>query len=503
MDISDVSKQNEGQCFDRKRAQIAANKLADCVMSFANADGGTIAVGVEDDGTPSGFEGCPDKESKIREVLLNYITPPMRLKFSKIPFENNRGVDFVLLITVEPSVVMHENQAKKVTLRVGRQVRYLKYDEIQHLQFDKNLQRFESGQVKEATLADLDADLVSSLGLKIKTSDQEQILVARDLVTRTNDSLDINFAGILLFGTKPQKWIERARVRIIKYEGTKEETGTNLNIIKDLSFEKSLIDQLEEGADTIKSLLREFTKLDPDTGKFVTIFEYPPFAWKEALVNAVTHREYALSGVDIQIKIFDDRLEIISPGNFPSTIREDNIKDAHFSRNPKIARVLGDFGYVRELGEGVNRIYHDMSKAGLPEPSFKNPSGSVIVTLKNDIAHRKLRKYSELKSKIPVAVFESLNTKEQEVVLYVLENEKITKREVSSLIGMSPGTSIGVLKNLQEKKPPVLLVVRKFLQDPKAHYILNPEVLVQGADGIITPSASKPEMVQKSLFWNE
>lgn len=346
----------------------------------------------------------------------------------------------------------------------------------------------------------MNSDHILFLGDKIGVSNIEQILAARDLIINGLEN-NINLAGVLLFGNKPQKWVERSRIRVIKYEGIKEETSTSLNIIKDLIFDKSLIDQLEDSAKLIESILREFTKLDPNTGKFTTISEYPPFAWKETLVNAIAHREYALTGAGIEVKIFDDRIEIISPGNLPSTVRVDNIKDAHFSRNPKIARVLCDLGYVRELGEGVNRIFEEMNKAGLPEPIFQNPQGSVIVTLKNDIAHRELRKYSDLKNKIPNSIFDKLNNKEQKIVLFVLENSKITKKEVTKLIGMSTGTSIGILNKLQEKNLPILIVKRKSLQDPNAYYILNPDIFVTEINKI--PDVDEHnKKVQGNLFWS-
>lgn len=498
MNVKDILGKSEGQLFDRKSARKDPKEIANCAMGFANADGGQVAIGIEDNGELTGFKNYPHRESDIRETIPSYITPPLQVEYEKIPFDNKGTSDFVLLIKIKPSIEMHKNQAGGVTVRRGRQTCLLKFEEIQHLQYDKGLQRFESKKADGAELGNLDSDLISKLGKKINISDSERVLIARDLASKRDDVLEINFAGVLLFGIKPQKWIERARVRIIRYEGIKEATGVNLNIIKDLNFEKSLIEQLDQSAAIIESLLREFTKLNINTKKFETTLEYPPFAWREALVNAVTHREYALTGVDIQVKIFDDRMEIISPGNFPSTVREDNIKYTHFSRNPKIAQVLGDLGYVRELGEGVDRIFEEMAKAGLPEPSFKNSPGMVTVLLKNDISNRKLRKHLELTSKVSEELFDSLNEKERTIILFVLENGKITKKEVSTLIGKSSGTAIGTLKKLQLSNPPILLTVRKSPQDPKAYYILNPKIINPQDETVIAPKSQKG---QGELFW--
>ncbi len=106
----------------------------------------------------------------------------------------------------------------------------------------------------------------------------------------------------------------------------------------------------------MKTQLREFQYLD-ENGEFKIIPEYPEFAWFEGIINAVTHRNYSLYGDHIRIKMFDDRLEIESPGKLPNIVTIKNIKHERFSRNPRLARTLTEFGWVREMNEGVKRIY--------------------------------------------------------------------------------------------------------------------------------------------------
>ena len=100
--------------------------------------------------------------------------------------------------------------------------------------------------------------------------------------------------------------------------------------------------------------------------------KYPEFAWLEGLVNAVTHRDYSISGEYIRVTMFDDRIEFLSPGRLPSIVTVENIQTTRFSRNPLIARVLSDFGWVRELNEGVKRIYTDMKLYFLDPPIFSD-----------------------------------------------------------------------------------------------------------------------------------
>ena len=131
------------------------------------------------------------------------------------------------------------------------------------------------------------------------------------------------------------------------------------------------MDQVEKAVDFIKIQMKEKTCPGHD-GIFVTGEEYQEFVRTEIVVNAVTHRDYGIKGTDIQIKMFDDRLEVDSPGSFAGIVNKDNIRYTHFSRNPKIATFLKDYGYVKEYGEGVDRMCKELESIGLPAPVFNN-----------------------------------------------------------------------------------------------------------------------------------
>lgn len=132
----------------------------------------------------------------------------------------------------------------------------------------------------------------------------------------------------------------------------------------------------------VKTQIREYTKLGVGA-MFQTIPEFPEFCWTELIINAVAHRDYSIGGTDIQIKMFDDHLTVESPGILPGLVRVNNIREFHFSRNPKIVEFLNEYDLVKEFGEGVDRIYRDMSKAGLPEPEYKQSEFMLYATLKN------------------------------------------------------------------------------------------------------------------------
>ncbi len=171
-------------------------------------------------------------------------------------------------------------------------------------------------------------------------------------------------------------------MRFVRYEGKKAEVGDRMNVIKDVKFSGRLLDQLRDATAFVKTQIREYTKLEQD-GKFHTIPEYPEFCWTELIVNAVAHRDYSIGGTDILIKMFDDHFIVESPGILPGLVRVNNIRELHFSRNPKIVDLLMEYDYVKEFGEGVDRVFDDMAEAGLPDPEYQQSEFMLYAILKN------------------------------------------------------------------------------------------------------------------------
>jgi len=191
----------------------------------------------------------------------------------------------------------------------------------------------------------------------------------KNFVTEQAGKLRISSAAILLFGKCPQRFFPRARVRFIRYEGVEEKFGTEMNVIKDVIFEGKVLDIIEASINYLDTQTKEKTYLGRE-GRFVTEAEYPKFVRQEMIVNAVTHRDYSIRGTDIQIKMFDNRIVVESPGKLPGLVRTNNIRYTHFSRNPKIADFLKAYEYVKEYGEGVDRMCKELEISGLQVPEY-------------------------------------------------------------------------------------------------------------------------------------
>lgn len=228
----------------------------------------------------------------------------------------------------------------------------------------------------DATIDDIDMDFVKEYTDKIDygKSPLEYLKENRGFIKEKDGEIQINTAAILLFRKNPQNFFTRARIRFIRYEGTEEKFGTEMNVIKDVIFEGTLLNMINEAIVYLDTQVKENTYLGPD-GTFVTDEEYPKFVRQELIVNAVTHRAYSITGTDIQIKMFDDHIVVESPGKLPGLVRADNIRFTHFSRNPKIAEFLKNYKFVKEFGEGVNRMCNELEQAVI----YNSKVGKTIV----------------------------------------------------------------------------------------------------------------------------
>jgi ATP-dependent DNA helicase RecG len=187
-----------------------------------------------------------------------------------------------------------------------------------------------------------------------------------------------------LFAKDPTRWHPRAGIDFVKYEGTERRHGAALNVVKRIRFEAPLCRLIDETVGRIKEHIRERTLLHDLF--FRERLEYPLFAWQEALVNAVAHRDYSLTGASVEVWMFDDRIEMRSPGLPPSPVTIEQLRHqqrVHFSRNPLIVRVLADLGYLREMGEGIPRMFQEMENHGLQPPEFSTEGFIFTVTLRN------------------------------------------------------------------------------------------------------------------------
>ncbi|MCG8502307.1 MAG: putative DNA binding domain-containing protein [Firmicutes bacterium] len=448
--IKQLQTMKENQTFDRKSIRIEPKALATPFVAFANADGGTLAIGIKDNGKIEGIKG---HEGKINEFLLvgyDFCKPTIKVEFETLDCIDSEGKDNqVLLIKVHQSQNVHTNQADEVFYRVGDKSKKLSFEERLQLMYDKDDRFYEDSPVKTSTIDDIDMDKVKDYASLIGYSKTllEFLTDGKKFITKTDNRYEISGGAILLFGKNPQHYFPRARVRFIKYQGVIEKTGTRMNVIKDIIFEGTILEMLQKSLDFVGTQIKEFTKLGND-GKFHTKSEYPEFVWKEIIVNAVCHRDYSIKGTDIQIKMFDDRLVVESPRTLPGLVRLDNMRNIHFSRNPKIAGFLKDHTYVKEFGEGIDRMFIEMEAMGLPAPKYEKVAFMTKVTVKNNA-----ERYEHINEHINEHISEHINLTQNEKLILdsIINNPKISQNKLSEILGVSKSTVRRATDSLKEK----------------------------------------------------
>lgn len=366
----------------RKREEDLAREIVRILSGMANADGGTILVGVEPDKSVTGIPYDHDELQSVIQAPQNLLRPRLGASVEKVRLGNLQLLKFEVASGLE----IHRIAGGRSFYRLGAETPSLPAEQIQSLKESKKSVFYERQQMLNATWYDLDHDLVRSFANKVQDGKDPQSLLTENyhLLDHSRGLPCPNLAALLLFAKDPTRWHPRAGIDFVKYDGTERRHGGSLNVVKRIRFEAPLARLVDEAVGRIKEHIRERTILHDLF--FRERLEYPTFAWQEAVVNAVAHRDYALTGASIEVWMFDDHITVRSPGLPPPPVTLEQLrqqKSLHFSRNPLIVRTLADLGYLREMGEGVPRIYQEMETYGLNPPELSAEGFVFSVTLRN------------------------------------------------------------------------------------------------------------------------
>lgn len=368
----------------RRIADICKD-IAEALVAFANADGGDILIGVEDNGTITGIPFSEEDISVILESPKNYIQ-----NFEQLPLKTSCPLTVdknnILLLSVDKS------NSQIFQLNDGRCMRRYGVttlpENVNKLLFDQQesiSRRFDSEFIDGAQVSDLDfSSLSENADMYIKGMSPEKYLQQLGLAEFATGGLRLRRAALLLFAKDIKKWHSRCQVRILKVQGNILRTGNEYNVTSDELIQGNIFELLKKSWEGLRPFLAYKTQFGGDTG-FEQRYIYPEWACREALVNAIAHRDYWTQNC-IELFVFDDRMEIKSPGALLSTLKIEQLlklENIHESRNSLIARCLRERGYMRELGEGMKRIFKLMEENDLQSPELKSNNNSFTVTLFN------------------------------------------------------------------------------------------------------------------------
>ena len=343
LDITPYLEQDEGQHFERKslfkgpegtkrprNRRCVRDDVAENVAAFANAEGGVLILGIENDLTITGHKLPPSALTAVLATPRNRLNPPQPEGFV-VPVGDHEIIVFDAPMEDVPVQVVGDG----FPLRIGDQTVQSSESQINALKFEGMAASWERGQ-SSATLADLDADILAmarqNAGLSELTD--EEYLLKRKLADRRGNGIVLRNATELLFARNgPQH--PNAGVRLFRVIGTERRTGAEYNVEERPRSEGNLHSVLSEMSAAINGMLRRPSRLVGN--RFQEGPEYPEFAWREALLNAVAHRDYGVMGTGTEIRMFDNRIEVVSPGSLVGDLTLDELlrlERVHYSRNP-------------------------------------------------------------------------------------------------------------------------------------------------------------------------
>lgn len=416
---------DEGHFLDNKSTAISPAKLTRTLSAFANADGGELVVGFSEHGGSFSWAGFADPESANGHIQHLEETFPYSGDFvyEFLVCDDLPGV--VLRITVTKTRDLREASDGSIYVRRGAQ--NLRVDDQEKL----SVLRRAKGLItqEDETIGADQEELTNSLAILefmlevIPEAEPEEWLRKQRLIVNELPTV----AGVLLFADEPQAYIPKAAVKIYRY-GSTEEEGTRETLAFDpVAVEGNIYHQITDSVARTVEFTEEVQRM---TDRGLVSIQYPHEALHEVITNAILHRDYAHAD-DVHIRIFDNRIEVESPGRLPAHITPENILNERFARNPTIVRLINKFPDPpnKDVGEGLNTAFAAMRKLRLRAPEILERENSVLVVIRH----------------------ESLASPEQQVVEYLRRNATIRNSEARELTGI-PGdqTMRKILRKLEQ-----------------------------------------------------
>lgn len=361
--------------------------IGEALVAFSNADGGELLIGVEDNGDISGVERL---DSNIVELFENapsthvhHKTPLPPVRKASLDLDGHR----VLYFSVQKSTTfVHLTSDGRCVQRRDLETVPIPPDEIILDRRERESRAYDREYLDDATSVDLNPLLIRTVADQLSPGmSLEKCLQYLDLAEYVGPGVRLRRAALLLFAKEPNRWHPRLQIRIIKVAGTELRSGAEYNAKSDQTVTGNVLELIEKGWDSLRPQLVQ-TRLGR-AARFESTMMYPELACREALVNAIAHRDFSEEGRGIEIFVYDDRMEVKNPGSLLSSVTMGHLlklEGVHQSRNAFTCRVLRELGYMRELGEGMRRMFELMRINELTPPELVSESNSFSVTLRHN-----------------------------------------------------------------------------------------------------------------------
>ena len=439
--LSSLIGASESNTIEWKSSLSAVNEIIEAISAFANTEGGKIVICISGTGKIVGTNIGKDAIENLTNQISQHTDPKIH---PKIIVKNIDNKD-IIIIDVKSSADKLTLAFGRPYIRIGKSTMKMAKDEYEarilekhkdKLQFDKQINR-------NAKLTDINKETLSMFVRNAKLErglDVDEKLETKEILSRLKlfQAGKLTNAAILLFGKKPQDLFLQATVKAIRFKGS----DVSGEMIDFKTIEGNILSQLKKAEDFIFEHIPMRAWIENGKLQRQEKWLYPPKAIREALANALAHRDYELTG-NTQVRIFDDRMEIWNSGILPKGLSVEQLRHDHYSmpRNPLIAKMFFWIKYAEEVGTGTNKIIQWCKQWGLPEPRFKETGASFTLTFKNPHPQKDLS-----------VTRADLNQRQKKALEYIKEKGSISRKEFSVLTGISLRQANKDINNLLKKK---------------------------------------------------
>jgi len=398
-ELLEIIRNGESSGVEFKRDDVHPQGLAKEITSLANLEGGYILLGVEDDGAVTGLTRL-DIEEWVMNICSGNIQPPIIPYFEIVPWEDDRKIGVITIPEDSPDKPYKARQGNRwVTfVRIGSTSREATREQEQRLYQASGVLRYDIRPVSGSFLEDLDINRLINYFRDIRGQDcpeQEEIeqwealLINTEIMVESRGKAISTVGGILLFGKNPNRYLPQAGISAVAYRGKEkdyeavERETIRGPIVAKFIGQEDIVDTglVERAIEFVRRNTGSSAYLAE--GRRIDKPNYPKEVIRETIVNAIVHRDYTISGTDVELSIYSDHLEVISPGRLPNTVTVERMKaGCRVTRNELIKEILRDYHYVEATGLGVPRkIIAGMLKHNGTEPDLIEEEYSFMVRL--------------------------------------------------------------------------------------------------------------------------
>jgi ATP-dependent DNA helicase RecG len=382
-DKSRTLSMSEGHFLDFKAKEIRPIKLAKSLSAFANADGGELYVGIRERPITREplWEGFRDVENANGHIQALESFFPLGRDFLYEFLDPADGSGLILRIEVLKTQSIRPDAEGSIYIRRGAQNLPVDTPEkLKQLEFAKGLASFESEMTTASVEEVANSETIIEFALQVVPSAEPEAWLRKQQLIRDEHA---TVAGVLLFADEPQVYLaKRSGVKITRYKTAEPEGFREAMAFTPLTVEGSLYSQIHATISKTVEIIQEIPRLGDAQLEAIS---YPREALHEIITNAILHRDYSITD-DVHVRIFDNRVEVESPGKLPGHVTVKNILRERFARNGSLVRILNKYPDPpnKDVGEGLNTAFTAMTSLGLKEPIIDERENSVRVTIRHE-----------------------------------------------------------------------------------------------------------------------